>query len=485
MLRKTTKAIKEYGLIEKGDNVLVAVSGGPDSVALLLALIKLAGRFGFSLAAAHLNHCLRGKDAQEDARFVRELADRLDIPLTSEEVDIKAIRRRRGGSIEEVARAERYAFLCRAAKSMGCNKVALGHTLDDNAETALMNLLRGSGVKGLGGIPPRRRLDGIEVIRPLILVMKDEVLSFLQSEKASYRTDCTNKDTVFRRNKIRHELIPLLKRDFNSKVVSALSGTAAVMRQVDEYIEAELERLMGEIVEERRGRAVLKQARLARLHPFMRKEVIRRILADRFEAKAGLSQLEKVDRFVTDGRGGTMNVSDSVTISRQYSDIIIRKQRVKTEKFEQEAPVPGEIFLRYFGTRLSTEIVIKDALVSDLRQKPKPFSKIWEKISEGKRVRLQEFFDAGKIHCDRLLIRNRRKGDRYRPIGLGGDKSVREIFIDEKIPVSIRSKVPLLVNGREILWIMGYRVSEKYKVTGATKRVLKVVAKIFYCNESS
>ena len=486
MIRKTTRAIKEFRLIQKGDKVLTALSGGPDSVALLLALTKLASQLGISLAAAHLNHGLRGRDAREDARFAQDMAGKLGIPFISKEVDIKAIRRERGGSLEEVARAERYAFLCSAAKKMGCKKVALGHTMDDNAETVLMNLLRGSGVKGIGGIPPSRPLNGgLQIIRPLILASKKEIIAFLKKEKASYRTDRTNRDTDFRRNKIRHELIPLLKRDFNPKVASVLNDTATVMRQVDEYLETEIQRLISGIVNRRKGVSVLKRAQLLKLHPFMRKELIRRTLTEGFGAKIDLSMLEKTDRFIAGGRAGKMNISDSVTIYREYSDIIIERTQIEAEKFEKAVRVPGKTFLGYFGTLLSTDIVIKDELEHDLRRGLEPFSKVWEEIAGGKPAVLEEFFDAEKINSHRFMIRNRRKGDRYRPIGLGGDKSVKEIFIDEKIPVSIRPKVPLLVSGEDILWIMGYRIDEKYKVTDSTKKVLRVEARIFYCNKSA
>jgi len=485
MLDKVTGAIKEYRLIEKGDKVLVAVSGGPDSVALLMALIQLSKKLKFTLAAAHLNHRLRGKEADEDANFVKALAKSLNIPLASKEVDIKSLKQRRGGSIEEVARDERYAFLCSTAAKMGCNKIALGHNLNDNAETTLMNLLRGSGVKGLGGIPPHRQMNGVELIRPLIAVTRKEILAYLRRRKAKYRTDSTNVDTTFKRNRIRHKLIPLLGRDYNPKVTLILGETARVMRQTNQYLESEVQRLTGDLVKPCNAGFCLKRKELLSLHPFIRKELFRGLLTTRFNITPELSLLEKMDRFIAAGRSGKINISNSVAVYRQYSDIIVGKTPEDVENFEKRISIPARTFLGYFGTQFSAEIVNNRKEAVNREQKPPAFFDVWENICGGKPAEFQEFLNADNLPEEKLIIRNRRSGDRYQPIGFGRDKKVKEIFIDEKIHFTIRPKIPLLLCGSDILWIMGYRINEKYKVTQSTRKVLRVEARIFYYNKSA
>jgi tRNA(Ile)-lysidine synthase len=484
MLEKAIKTIKQFDQISKGDKVLVGISGGPDSVALLLVLSQMTRRFGFSLVAAHLNHGLRGKKSDADEQFAREMANNLKIPFVSKKIDLKSQRRRRKGSLEEIAREERYNYLISVASRRGCKKVAVGHHADDNAETLLMNFIRGSGPKGLGGIPPVRPLKGDDIllVRPLIEVTRDEIIAFLKKEEQDFCIDETNSDTAFRRNKIRHDLVPQIKNDYNPSITAVLNDTAEVMRSVDEFIESEIQHKMDSVVNKTEDVVSFKQRSIKSIHPFIRKAIIRRVLRDNFGVGIELNRLEEISRFIQASRAGTIKLPNSIVVMKEYSDLIIRKQETEKEEFEKQLKVPGRVLLGYFGTQLSLDIIENEFYGTEPGPSNVSFTDIWQKIISGRQIFVKELFDADKIDCDRISMRNRRKGDKYCPIGLGHNKDIKSIMIDEKIPVALRPKIPLLLNGDEIMWMIGYRINEKYKITEETRKILKVEAKIFYCN---
>jgi len=243
MLKRIRKTIADCSLLERGDHLLVAVSGGPDSVALLRAMVALSPEYELRLTAAHLNHGLRGAEAHAEEVFVRSLCAGMGIPCLCKAVDIRALRKGRGMSLEEIGREQRYRFLDETAKTCGASKIATGHHRDDQAETVLINLLRGSGLEGLKGIPPVR--DG-RIIRPLLHVGRKEILEFLNHQGLTYMTDSSNSSPLFLRNRIRHELIPELALRYNPAVVEALSHTADIIRREDDYLQAVVRQILGQ-----------------------------------------------------------------------------------------------------------------------------------------------------------------------------------------------------------------------------------------------
>ncbi len=266
ILDKVRNTIERYGLIAKGDLVLVGVSGGPDSVCLLYLLKALSRPLGFSLQIAHLDHMLR-KDSSKDAQFVKSLAVELGIPATLGRIDVKksAVR----GSLEEIARNKRLEFLIRAAKGVGAKKIALAHNLEDQAETVLMRILRGTGLYGLAGILPKRNLYGFEVIRPLIRVQRREIENFLKRKKLKARLDETNKNEIFFRNKIRNKLIPLFEKEYNPNIKYALSNMAETVALDYDYLnQLALRRIRG-------TRGIIKISAFLRLHPALQRLILR------------------------------------------------------------------------------------------------------------------------------------------------------------------------------------------------------------------
>jgi tRNA(Ile)-lysidine synthase len=243
MLKRVRKAIADGSLVERGDHLLVAVSGGPDSVALLWMLVLLSSEYELRLTTAHLNHGLRGAEAQEEEAFVHSLCAGMGITCISNTVDIRALRKGRGKSLEEIGREERYRFLEETAQTCGAKKIATGHHRDDQAETVLIHLLRGSGLEGLKGIAPMR--EG-RIIRPLLYVGREEILEFLDREGLTYLVDSSNLSPLFLRNRIRHQLIPELTARYNPEIVRGLSHTAEIIRREDDYLQTVVRQVLSQ-----------------------------------------------------------------------------------------------------------------------------------------------------------------------------------------------------------------------------------------------
>jgi tRNA(Ile)-lysidine synthase len=241
MLKRIRKTITDCSLLEREDHLLLAVSGGPDSVALLRVMMLLSSEYDLRLTTAHLNHGLRGAEAQREEAFVRKLCAEMGIACICKTIDIRMLQLGSGMSIEEIGREERYRYLDETAEACGAGKIATGHHRDDQAETVLINLLRGCGPEGLKGIPPVR--DG-RIIRPLLHVGRGEILEFLNREGLSYMTDSSNLSRLFLRNRIRHELIPELILRYNPGVVEALSHTAEIIRKEDDYLQAVIRQIL-------------------------------------------------------------------------------------------------------------------------------------------------------------------------------------------------------------------------------------------------
>jgi tRNA(Ile)-lysidine synthase len=243
MLKRIRKTIADCSLLERGDHLLVAVSGGPDSVALLRAMVLLSSEYELRLTTAHLNHGLRGAEAQREEAFVRSLCAGMGIACICKTADIRILQKGRGMSLEEIGREQRYRFLDETAETCGARKIATGHHRDDQAETVLINLLRGSGLEGLKGIPPVR--DG-RIIRPLLHVGRGEILEFLNREGLTYMMDSSNLSPLFLRNRVRHALIPELTLRYNPAIVEVLSHTAEIIRREDDYLQAVVRQILSQ-----------------------------------------------------------------------------------------------------------------------------------------------------------------------------------------------------------------------------------------------
>lgn len=477
MLDQVRKTIARYAMLEDGDRVLVAVSGGVDSIVLLHVLRELKKELKLTLAVAHFDHGIR-PDSAQDAEFVRKLARSLKLRFYTERADVPAYAKARKLSLEVAARQLRYQFLEKTAKAHKFNKIALGHTLNDQAETLLMRLLRGSGLEGLSGIPPMRPGEHGQYIRPLIECTRDQIEAFAKIHKLRWREDITNYDTTILRNKIRHELIPIL-REYNPNLLQALGRTGRLLGQAAQHLEHEADQAFSELICERKARElVLNLKRFLKLSPYLQALVLRRaILTVNALCELEADHIEAIWEWASRHGEGELRLSAGVRVLRRHDQLIITTRPTATPKrFEYLLPVPGETVLSEIGWRFAAALTPQAspgpyAFVRQRRTKMKPTRSVLRE--RGGAARVRALLDADKI-CRSLVVRNRRPGDR---ISLKeGTKKLQDFFVDKKIPREARDTIPLICDENTVIWIVGQAVNESYRATPRTQRILEIEA---------
>jgi len=466
---KVRETIQKYGMLSPGDSVLVAVSGGPDSVALLHLLAGLKEKLDLRLAVAHLQHGIRGDEAGEDALFVTGMTERLGLRFHLKEVDLPGIKSRKGrGNLEAMGREERYRFFAELAEEQGFLKIAIGHTRDDQAETVLMRLVRGSGRTGLAGIPPVRPVafggqssKGPWLIRPLIESSREEILTYLAEEKLSYRIDRSNLDPAFLRNWVRLSLLPELRERAGIGLDERLADLSEIWRDEEAFLERVVEeRLRGLAEGERLPRAILLQ------EP---KAIQRRLLRGWFEKilgslkGIGFDHVETAIRFIAEGPPqGRLSLPGSWDLVRQYDWLSLKRRgakRVSTPGYSYKLPLDGELLIPEAGVRFQS-----------VRGPPSGFL-------GAPGAGLEAHFDHARFPGP-LTVRNFRPGDRFQPLGMRGHKKVKELFIEKKVPLFLRRNLPILVSDGEILWIPGCGRSDLAQVTPDTTEILSIIVEI-------
>ena len=457
LLTKIKETIASYSLLNSGDRVVVAVSGGPDSVCLLDALHALSAELGITLHVAHLDHRFRGKESADDALFVEILAKTLRIPVTVGQVDVPAYCREHGLSPQEGARKVRYGFLQQVVRDAGASRLATGHTADDQAETFLMRLVRGAGVSGLSAIPPVRE----NIIRPLIEVTREEVLEHLKSKGLDFRTDPSNAKPVYTRNRIRMDVLPVLKR-FNPRIIETLASEAAVLRDEDEAMEALCAAIAPEIISQDKDAVVVKRKEFIAQLPALKRRLLRKALSLAGADPSGLSRV-RIDAalaFMNTARTGrTMRPAPGLALEREY-DRFLLGSAAAVESFSRLLAVPGLTAVPELC--MEVELIVANGAASDNAAE----NYLW-----------QANFDYDKIG-PHLTLRNRRPGDRFCPSGMGGrHKKLQDYLADGKVPRLQRDRVPLLCAGKNILWLVGLRTDERFLTGPETKRILTVTVR--------
>ncbi|MBN2178534.1 MAG: tRNA lysidine(34) synthetase TilS [Deltaproteobacteria bacterium] len=470
MLKRVRETIEKHGMLSYGDRVGVAVSGGPDSVALLNALIMIAPEYGIQLSVLHLNHGIRGEASDNDEAFVREEAKSKGIPFRSKSVSVPDIRKREKGSLEDISRKERYRFFEEIFQEDSLDKIALGHNLDDQAETVIIKFLRGSGMEGLRGMLPVR--DGI-YIRPLINVARSEIASFLEKEGIGFVRDASNESGQFLRNRIRNEMIPELRDNYNNALVDTINRTATILRIEDDFIQKTVEGILadwGISRDENEVRIEIKK--LTTLHEALRQRIIKELLEDKTSSKKGIGYRHVravMDLAEGENVSGVLSLPFHVTVGREYDTIsICRNEDVRhssgaksrrnvfegetTEGFSCQVKIPCRITVPDAEMSFCFEFVEGNEI----------------DFSLGNAV----FIDYNKI-VPPMYIRNVREGDRIQPFGMEGTKKLSDIFIDKKIPKGKRGHIPLVADEKSVLWIPQIALSQRVKITDMTEKVVK------------
>src|SRR3990172_607876 len=460
MLDKAIDTIRKYGMLKKGDIVCVAVSGGVDSTVLLHLLNRLKGEFSIDLIVCHLNHNLRGKESERDYLFVKRLAEGMGLPFEGKKLFVKEVKSRRGESLQQWARGKRLKFLKDAAKKHRAKKIALGHNLNDQAETVLMRLIKGSGTSGLAGMAPVREA----FIRPLIETPREDIERYAIKSNLKYAVDSTNRTLKYLRNRVRLELIPFIEKQYNPNIIETLARTAAVLRKDADCLEKEAEKIFPRVVTRTEKRRIsMDRERLLALHPAV---LTRGFLKAAGTIKNGISEVytPQIQNFVFALAGKKPNIAlelrHGLYLERRYGVIVLSAEKPKTgvlEGFEKEVKVPGVTRVEELNCALKAEVLAgKKALLPE----------------EGSKN--TAYFDYRKI-TGPLKIRTFRAGDRLQPLGMKGrHKKLKDIFIDEKIHAEKRGKILIVTAGEDIIWVTGLRQSEVFRVDDKSRKILKL-----------
>ena len=467
LIQKVHNYIKRHRLIDPGDLVLAAVSGGPDSVAMLHILRRLAQEDGFTLHIAHLNHMFRGAEAARDADFVSSLAGEYGLPATIEAIDVPAYNAAAGLSAQAAAREVRYGFLQRAARQIGAGKIALAHHADDQAETILMNILHGAGTGGLRGITPVR---GSIYVRPLLSVRRDEIEDYCLNAELPFRTDSSNAKPIYLRNRIRMELLPLLTREYNPGVVGALLRQAEICREEDSYLRARAESCYAVIKSVLPGGGIgLSLDGMKMTPPAILRRVIRLLWSELTGAERNLSfaHVERLIALPAKGVGAKAELPGGITAVLTYDSLGFRQRPVGAAAlgagrrqatgagfYHYPIKTPGETFIP------ETHQVLRTTLLT-AGEAPEPAA-----LPPN-----EALLDLAMLPAH-LYVRNRRPGDLFLPYGQKAPMKLKNFLINQKIPREERDAIPLLCAGEEIIWVAGVRAGEKWKVTGATNNAL-------------
>lgn len=475
IIEKVNATILKHDMLKKGDNVLMGVSGGADSMAMVHVLLMLcSAALDIRMGIAHLDHGLRGTQSQWDARFVDGVAQKFNLPFHLKKADIRKFSIDQKLSLEEAGRALRYEFLFKTAKEHGFDKIALGHNRDDMAETVLMNILRGSGPKGLAGIPPKRGI----IIRPLIDIRKSDIEAFLSNENIGFVTDSSNNDLCFLRNQIRIELIPLLAFAYNSEIVETLSRMAEIFREEQSWIDTIINPLLESVrlPEDEPNIALsipdLKKAPLAAARRIIRKAI--------FQVKGnlhgvGFRHIDAIFEQVlsTHGKNKILDLPGPIRIKREDHRLLIvrrknsgRPQNNPVDKmpnfpgFSYQINEPGSVYIREIDHWIELQPLSAEQ-VNRLKS-----------INGIKKTGQEAYMDMSCAGFP-ITIRSWYPEDRFSPLGLQGSQKVKKFLSNNKVPLPERKNVAVLEYAGRIIWVAGFRIDNCVRVKTDSKNILK------------
>ncbi len=453
---KVKRFITENSLLTEGDKVVLAVSGGPDSLCLLYLLHSLASDLKISLIVAHLNHGLRPEGPFE-AEGVAEIAAALSLPFELLEVDIPGYKKAYGLSEEVAGRQARYSFLFDVAARYGATKIALGHHLDDQAETVLLNVLRGTGVDGLAGILPLRSQAGVQLIRPLLCLRRSEIDAYCHDHGLQPYTDSSNLETNYKRNKLRHQLIPYLEEHYNPRVKEALFGLAALAAADRAYLQKMARRSYIKLAKIGHKETIIGRSDFLLLPSALQGRVLRLALQRYLGGKqVGRKHIQDLLSFLKSAKTGQQQLLPGGAAAYIAYDQLVLGRKIKCNQNGFEAiklQVPGKVIV-------PGRVIIASRLIDK------------NDLSAWPPSRFQAYLDFDTLPPGPLQVCPRLAGIRFHPQGAAGSKKLKEFLIDQKVPAHQRDWVPLVMIAEKIVWVAGLRIADSYKVTEETKRVL-------------
>jgi tRNA(Ile)-lysidine synthase len=461
MVEKVLSTIKKHSLIEQGESIVVGVSGGPDSVCLLNILHSISGIMDLKIFAVHINHMMRASESDADENYVKEFCKIRGITLFTEAVDIKEISKHEGISVEEAGREARYRFFKKHAQRTGASKIAIAHNKNDQTETVLMNIIRGTGLNGLKGIDYKLG----PIIRPLLDIERREIEEYCNENSLNPRTDSSNNQSIYTRNKIRLDLIPYIDRMFQTNITESVYRMAGIIKEDIDFIDNTVSNLYNQcIIKEENDEVRLNWGVLKGYHIALMKRIIRNAVKT---VKGNLKGVENkhiestIELAFEGNTGSKVCLTDNIRIEKSYNILKVynAKKINALQYFEIRLDIPG-----------SNHISMLDSAVeADIFEKKDD----WVVLLKNNHQSFVQFFDYEKLKTG-IYIRYRNDGDIFKPFKSNGTKKLKEYFIDNKVPRDLRDTIPLISSGNEIVWIIGYKISDKFKVTENTKYILKL-----------
>lgn len=457
LLDKVKATNKKYSMLHEKDRILVGLSGGPDSVCLLLLLNQLKDEYKLDLHAIYIDHGLRPEEIPDEIKFCKNLCENFNIPFITKSIDVMSYAKELGLNKQEAARELRYKALEEVAIEKGANKIAIAHNADDQAETFFMRILRGSGQKGLSGIPPVRG----KIIRPLIEIERKEIEDFLfqnselrtRNAELPFMVDSSNIKKDYFRNWLRLSVMPEFQRK-NPDLINTIGRVSEIIREEDNYLELIVTKTLMKLIPKKTDKTI--ELFLVPLEN-MDKVILRRVLRRAIDAVKGLRginfiHIEDIIGLIKNGDSGDrLYLPKGIRVIKGYSTLILTSELpVKLGTYSLE--VPGEVILREAGILIKSSIEEQSA----------------ERKAQEKSVAI---FDADKVKAP-LTIRSRKDGDFFYPSGFGKKKKLQDFFVNEKVPRDERDKVPIVLSGEEIIWIAGYRGDERFNITSDTKKIV-------------
>jgi tRNA(Ile)-lysidine synthase len=474
MLKALSQELLSEGLLAQSDAVVVGVSGGPDSMALLHLLLGLNEQqgWGLKLHVAHLNHKLRRQEAEEDAAFVQAATDSLSLPCTIETRDIAGLAEKEKAGVEEFGRRERYAFFERVCLRVGSKVVAVGHHADDNAETILHRILRGTGLRGLAGIPRSRTLSPdseVRIIRPLLRVSAESLRKFLVDAGIAYREDRSNVCNEPMRNRLRNVLLPQIEADVNPQVRDALTRLGEQAQWLQEYLRETVQRTFETLIVSRTDQVLTLNAdALSRKSRIVQTELVRLGYRSFGLGEQDLSfahLVSALDLIADPASGRQLQLPGGMTIEKRYHQLIFSLPSDEPREMiaaEIAVHLPGQTLLPI--RRLEIDCSLEDVTSKDIPRLRRAGN------------RLEEYVDLDAVHPP-LVVRKRRPGDRFYPLGAPGSKKLSDFLTDTKVDPSVRDKVAVLCDQLGPIWVIGHRIDDRVKLTALTQRVLHLCAR--------
>ena len=464
MYRKVLSYIKDNDLIQDGDKVVVALSGGPDSVCLLNILFELKKELNINIVAAHLNHLLRGEDSFKDEEYAIDICNSMGIQCFVKRVDIDSYSKEHKLSSEMAGRSVRYDFFEEILKKEEFNKIATAHNANDQAETILFRLMRGTGLEGLGGIKVSR--DN-KIIRPILCLTREEVEEYINLKNLNPRIDKTNFEKIYNRNKIRLDILPYMKENFNEDIIQTLNRMSVLIQKDNEFLESLSLSFYNKYCIEHNDYFIIKKEIFKEEEPIVNRVLRRAVVKySRSNYDFEMKHIYKIYHLSKNVSGKILDLPNGVYAENIYGDIYIKNKERKINKNN----IKEEIILNKSNINKNTvefnNLIIKFSVINNIERNN-------GNLNESNLIK---YFDLDKVN-NNILLRSRMNGDKIIPLGMKGSKKLKDIFIDMKIPKEERYNIPVLCFDEKIAWIIGVRTSEEYKLTDKSKNILKVVVR--------